>query len=145
MSCCLSVYFLVVFKTVLKGLWMFGFIGLKIVFWVLFVELSGLLTPFVTRLSLAMFLLLKTCVASAHGDPICFCFSLSPSPSVLPSPSTLGLSTFRYTAIKRTLIVDSPRPKNQVSLNIYWEKEEKTRIHAFPKGVGRKLNINSFV
>ena len=37
MSCCLSEYFLVVFKTVLRGLWTFSFVGLKIVFWVLFV------------------------------------------------------------------------------------------------------------
>ena len=37
---------MVVFKTVLRGLWTFGFVGLKLIFWVLFVELGGLLTPF---------------------------------------------------------------------------------------------------
>ena len=46
MSCCFSVYFPVVFKTVLRGLLTFGFVGFKIVFWVLFVELGGLPTPF---------------------------------------------------------------------------------------------------
>ena len=44
MSCYISIYFLVVFKTVLRGLWTLGFVGFKIVFRVLFVELGGLLT-----------------------------------------------------------------------------------------------------
>ena len=66
MSCCLSAYFLVVFKTVLRGLWTFGFVGHKIAFWFLFVGLGGLLTPFsVTRLSLATSHLVETLIASA--------------------------------------------------------------------------------
>ena len=64
MSCCLSVYFLVVFKAVLRGLWTFGFVRLKIIFWIMFVELDGLLTPSVTRLSL---------VSSPCGEPSRFC------------------------------------------------------------------------
>ena len=74
MSCGLSVYFLVVFKTVLKGLWTFGFVGLIVVFWVQFVELGGLLTPFsVTKLSLAASRLVETQVASAslHAQVTC--------------------------------------------------------------------------
>ena len=65
MSCCLSVYFLVVFKTILKGLWTFGFVRLKIFFWLLFLELGGLQTPSVTRLSLATSRLVETLVISA--------------------------------------------------------------------------------
>ena len=87
MSCCLSVYFLVVFKTVLRGLWIFGFIRLKIVYRVLFVELGGLLTPSVTRLSLVMSRLVETLVASASlcaqitcSNPFCPAFFLYPRP-----------------------------------------------------------------
>ena len=84
----LSFYiFLVVFKTVLRGMWTFGFVGLKIVFWVLFVELGGLLTPSVTRLSLATSRLVETLVASASlctqvtsSRPFCPAFSLYPQP-----------------------------------------------------------------
>ena len=97
MSYCLSVYFLVVFKTVLRVLRTFGFVGLKIVFWVLFVELGGLLTPSVTRLSLAMSCLMETLVASPPFAPK----SCAQVPSILPTPSTLGLSTSRYTAVLR--------------------------------------------
>ena len=81
MSCCLSVYFLVVFKTILRGLWTFSFVGLKIVFKVLFVVLGGLLTPFVTRLTLFT----SSCLAVPK--------------SLLPLP--LGLSTSGYTAVLR--------------------------------------------
>ena len=104
MSCCLSLYFLVVFKTILRGLETFGFIGLKIVFWVLFVVLGGLLTPFFTRLSFFTSCLKKTLFAPAPWRP----YSLhllsmlklhAQVPSVLPSPSTLGLFTSGYTAI----------------------------------------------
>ena len=98
MSSCLSVYFLAVFKTVLRRLWTFSFVGLKIVFLVLFVELGSLLTPFSFQ---ALF-----SHVSLRGDCSCFCLILpcsSPSflPSVLPSSSTLGLFTSRYTAILR--------------------------------------------
>ena len=64
------------FKTVLRGLWTFGFVGFKIVFWVLFVELGGhfFISPTKSRAQVS---------------------------SVLPSPSTLGLSTSRYTAVLR--------------------------------------------
>ena len=85
------------FKTVLRGPWTFDFVGLEIVFWVLYVELGGLLTPFVTRLSFFTSHLMKTHSLLPH--------SVSKSPatvsSILPSPSTLGLSTSGYTAIKR--------------------------------------------
>ena len=88
-----TIYFLVVFKTVLRGLWMFGFVGHKIVFWVLFVELGGLLTPFSLP---ALFSHI-----SPHGDLSHLCSSgcagltstsLCPKsraqvPYILPSPS----------------------------------------------------------
>ena len=107
MSCYLSVYFLVVFKTVLRGLTTFGFVGLKIVFWVLFVELFGLLIPFSSQ---ALF-----SHVSPRGDPSRFCpsgrgeftsASLPPKshaqvPSILPSPSTLCLFTSGYTVVLR--------------------------------------------
>ena len=104
MSCCLSVYFLVVFKSILRGLRTFGFVGLKIVFWVLYVELGGLLTHSVTRLFSATSRLVETVAASASWRP----YSLLPLsvpksraqvPSVLLPPSTLGLSTSGYTAV----------------------------------------------
>ena len=84
------------FKTVLRGLCTFGFGGLKIVIRVLFVELGGLLTPSVTRLSFAVFRFVETLVASAsscHAEVTCS------SVFVLLSPSALGLSTSRYTAV----------------------------------------------
>ena len=85
MSSCLSVYFLILFKTVLRGWWTFGFVGLKIAFWVLFVELGGLLTPFsVTSLFLA----------TSHFVEI-----LVASPRLAPLPS--GLSISRYTVVSR--------------------------------------------
>ena len=98
MSCCLSVYFLVVFKTVLRGLWTFSFVGLKIIFRVLFIELGGLLTTFVTRLCLATSRLVETLVASVSSGRAQVTCS---SPSVLLSPSTFGLSTSGYTDVSR--------------------------------------------
>ena len=112
MSCCLSVYFLVVFKTVLRGLWTFGFVGHKIVFWVLFVELGALLTLSITRLFVGFKLfsntlyyhtvfstyrLVETLFTSSSLRVKVTC----PNPSVLPSPSILGLSTSGYTAVLR--------------------------------------------
>ena len=85
------------FKTILRGLWTFGFIGLKIVFCVLFVELGGLLRPSVTRLSLAMSHLMETLVASPLSMPK----SCPQVPSILPPPSTFSLFAFGYTAILR--------------------------------------------
>ena len=64
MPCCLSVYFLVVFKIVLRGLYTFGFVGLKFLFWVLFVELGGLLTPFLSKLSLDASCFVETLIVS---------------------------------------------------------------------------------
>ena len=98
MSCCLSLYFLLVFNTLLRGLWMFGFVGLKIIFWVLFVELRDLLTPLVTRWSLAMSHLGETLLTSFLS---CQAQVMSSSLSILLFPSALGLSTFGYTAILR--------------------------------------------
>ena len=92
MYCCLSGYFLVGFKTVLRGLWTFGFVWLKIVLGsICRVEWS-------TNTSYpALFSHI-----SPRGDPCRF----SPScraqvPSVRPSLSTLGLSTSGYTAVLR--------------------------------------------
>ena len=45
MSCCLSVYFLVVFKTVLRDAVDVWFRRAQIVFWAPFVEFGDLLTP----------------------------------------------------------------------------------------------------
>ena len=83
---------MIVFKTVLRGLWTFGFVGLKIVFWVLFVELGGLLTPSDTKLFLVTSHLVNTLVASpSSGLPK----SLAQVTSVLPSPTICGLSYIR--------------------------------------------------
>ena len=65
MFCCLTVYFLVVFKTVLRGLWMFGFVGLQLFSGFCLQSLGGQLTLSVTRLSLVTSRLVETQVASA--------------------------------------------------------------------------------
>ena len=57
---------------------MFGFVG--IVFWVLFIELGGLVTLLVTWLSLAMSRLVETLVASLAVPK-----SRAKDPSILPS------------------------------------------------------------
>ena len=92
------VVFLYIFWLCLWGLWTFGFVRLKIVFWVLFVELGDLLTPSVTRLSLATSCLVETLTASSPSDRAQVTCS---SPSVRLSPSTLGLSTPGYSAVSR--------------------------------------------
>ena len=63
------------------------------VFWVLFIELGGLPTPSVTRLSVATSCLIETQVASAS-----FCAQVMSSSPFYPA-STLGLSTSMYTAV----------------------------------------------
>ena len=67
MSCCFSVYFLVVFKTVLRWMWTIDFVELKIVLWVLFVELGGLITPSVNRQCLATSCLTGTTTPGQSG------------------------------------------------------------------------------
>ena len=93
MSYCLSVYFLVVFKTILRVLWTEGcLVGFKIVFWVLFVELGGLLTPSVTRLFLATSHLVKTLVASVPWIPYSFQpLSVPKSRAQIPSVQPFSL------------------------------------------------------
>ena len=96
MFCCLSVYFLVVFKTVLRGLWMFGFVGLKIDFWVLFVELGGLLTFFSFQAFFSH--------VSPRGDPSRFCLVSPYTSHVLKSFQSYCLplpSASKYTAVLR--------------------------------------------
>ena len=90
MSYYFSVYFLVVFKAVLSGLWTFGFIGLKIVSWVLFVELGGLLTPSVTRLFIVTSHLVKTLITSLRAQVISSSFPscLLPLPLASLYPGT---------------------------------------------------------
>ena len=85
------------FKTVLRALRTFGFVGLKIVFWVLLVELGGLLTPSVNRLSLASSRLVETLLTAAS---LCAQVTYS-STSILPSSSILGLCTSGYPAVLR--------------------------------------------
>ena len=87
MSCCLSVYFLVVFKRAVD-VW---FRRAQIVFWVLFIELGGLLTLSVTRLSLATSRFVETLIASPPFAVPKLCAQV---PSVVSSPSTLDLSTY---------------------------------------------------
>ena len=79
---------------------MFGFLGLKIVFWVLFAKLGGLLIPFSFQ---AIFNHISPC-----GNPCHFCSAQTifataslraQVSSILPSPSTLSLFTSGYTAV----------------------------------------------
>ena len=85
------------FKTVLRGLWTFGFVELKIVFWVLFVELVGLLTSFsfqalfsyvLPREDPSRFSFVAVPKSLAHVLPSC----LLPMPSASLHPGTQPFS-----------------------------------------------------